>query len=112
MPTPTDETASDAPKVPVLQVIPKRNVPRYFMVGDTFHGSFDDGTTLTLRLFFPTGRVRVMDDDLPMLDQLLFLSDDTDLKDGLDAQDFNEAKAFAIKAMTAYEERQQARLGE
>lgn len=118
--TTIDETAPETPEVdpiPVLDKVPAKK-PKYFVAGTTFYAQMDDGWELAAPVKLSTRTVKKLrdtDTNMDELDQLVMLfqllGDETVVEQLLDA-DFIDATEAALKYFQAWEEKNEARLGE
>lgn len=107
-----DETPEVAP-IPVHEKAPARK-PKYMVVGETFTAQTGDGE-LRIPLRFKTKLVRVIRDLEDELDQLFGLLNglgDEATAEALDELDIFETTEIAEKYFQAWQEKNEARLGE
>lgn len=108
----TDE-APEVEPVPVLTKAPAKK-PKYMVVGDAFYAQTDDGE-LRVPLRFKTKLVRSIRDLEDELDQLFALLEglgDKSTAEALDELDIFETTEIAEKYFQAWQEKNEARLGE
>ncbi len=99
--------------VPVLEKIPAKK-PRFFVAGDAFFAQTDDGE-LKIPLRFKTKLLRSIRDAGDELDQLFALLDglgDAATAEALDELDIFETTEIATTYFQAWQEKNEARLGE
>lgn len=107
------EEAATTEPVPVLVKVPAKK-PKYFVAGDRFYAQTDDGE-LQVPLRFKTKLVRAirdLDDELDQLFALLEGLGDKDTAAALDELDIFETTEIAEKYFQAWQEKNEARLGE
>lgn len=107
-----DETPEVTP-IPVHAKAPAKK-PKHMVVGETFYAQTDDGE-LRIPLRFKTKLVRAIsqtDDELDQLFALLEGLGDQGTADALDELDIFETTEIAEKYFQAWQEKNQARLGE
>lgn len=107
------DEAPEAEPVPVLERIPAKK-PKYFVAGDRFYAQTDDGE-LQVPLRFKTKLVRAirdLDDELDQLFALLEGLGDKSTAEALDELDIFETTEIAEKYFQAWQEKNEARLGE
>ena len=105
--------------LPVFDTVPsKAKKPKYFVAGTTFYAQMDDGWELAAPIKLSTRTVRqlrAIGDDADELDQLVklfeLLGDEQVVERLLDA-DFIDATEAALRYFQAWEEKNEARLGE
>lgn len=99
--------------IPVLEHLPEPDQrPKYFVVENAFHAATENGW-LRIPLFFKTKAIRALPDNIDLLEQVyLLFADNTELTDALDELDIADSRTIARKLFQAYQEKQQARLGE
>jgi len=117
----TPDAAEDAPKrepLPVFENPPaKGKKPKYFVAGATFYAQMDDGWELAAPIKLSARTVRDMQSigDADELEQMVklftILGDDATVERLLDA-DFVDAMEAALRYFQAWEEKNEARLGE
>lgn len=118
VPAEEQPTTPQRTPIPVVDTIPtKAKKPKYFVAGNTFYAQMEDGWELAvpIKLSVRTVRdLRDMDDD-EELDQLVKLFEilgDGDTVEKLIDGDFLDATEAALKYFQAWEEKNEARLGE
>ncbi|GAA3947850.1 hypothetical protein [Microbacterium soli] len=107
-----DETAEVEP-IPVHAKAPARK-PKHMVVGDTFYTQTPDGE-LRIPLRFKTKLLRVIRDLPDEIDQLFALLDglgDKATSEALDELDIFDTTEVAEKYFQAWQEKNEARLGE
>ena len=97
--------------IPVFDEQPEEP-PAYWVIGHKFHAQLLEGDIFTMPMFFKRSLVHEMNDGLPPIEQLEFLTKDTAIGAQLADLDFNEARRLAIHLFWAYEQFHEARLGE
>jgi hypothetical protein len=109
----TEDETPEVPKVPVLDARPaKTKIPRYMVVGGVFYAQTEDGE-VAIKLKFKTGLLRAIPKDAGVEEQFRGLvADRPELLEQLDEIDHAEYTALVFKVVQAYNEKQEALLGE
>jgi hypothetical protein len=115
--TPDEQVETKRDPIPVVEKIPSKK-PKYFVAGTTFYAQMDDGWELAAPVKLSTRNVKKLresDDGADELDQLVklfeILGDAETVEKLLDA-DFVDATETALRYFQAWEEKNEARLGE
>lgn len=114
MPEETPQETSAAPEVDVFDddKAPEFEKPRYMVVGSKFIAQSEQGE-IHLPMSFKTRLFRLMPDNLELIGQVFYLNaDNQKVLEQLDELDIEDSREIARKYFQAYQERQQARLGE
>lgn len=109
----TTETTPEPTPIPVLAKVPAKK-PKYFVAGDTFYAQTDDGER-RIPLRFKTKLMRAInaaDSEVDQLFALLSGLGDQATADALDELDIFDATDLAAAYFQAWQEKNEARLGE
>lgn len=103
--------------IPVHATLPKGTKPKYFVAGNTFYAQMEDGWELAAPIKLSVRTVRTLrdmgeEDELDQLVKLFELLGDPDTVEKLIDADFLDATEAALKYFQAWEEKNEARLGE
>ena len=115
-PTP-EEAAAPADPIPVFDAEPVKK-PKYFVAGNTFFAQMEDGWELQAPVKLSVRNVKKiqsLDPDADELDQLVRLFEllgNTEVVDKLMDADFLDSMQTAMAYFQAWEEKNEARLGE
>lgn len=123
MSNPTDvglpDEAPEVQPIPVLEKVPAKK-PKYFVAGNTFYAQMEDGWELVAPIKLSGRTVRKLRDateekGLDEFDQLIMLFEllgDAEIVEKLLDNDFVDSTDTALKYFQAWEEKNEARLGE
>lgn len=111
-----ENTESPVEPIPVLTTVPKAKKPPYFVAGDHFFAQSEEGE-IKIPLRFKTKLIRTITrgGDTDEAEQLFMLVEglgDKATSEKLDELDFLDTTEIALRFFQAWEEKNEARLGE